>query len=220
VRNLFLLSLSVCGLFAQTDKPWTLSYGFKVGSPLNDPSSQVNLQSTFQQSRWTGGPTVELHLPYRFAVEFDALFWTNRVNSTFNSQFGSNLNSFVITSFQKTNAWDLPLLLKYRFPIGRIRPFVTAGYLFTHESTERTSMNQCLGPQGSCLPPEITSTGPRVFYSETSGFRSGPTGGVGVEFKTRYLTIAPELRFSRLINTYPRDNRFTALVGLTFGGKR
>ena len=47
----------------------------------------------------------------------------------------------------------------------------------------------------------------------------GPVAGAGVEFKTQYLTISPELRYSRPTNS-PRDNRFTALVGFTFGARK
>jgi len=43
--------------------------------------------------------------------------------------------------------------------------------------------------------------------------------GVGLEFKTRYLTIAPEVRFDRPRNEYTISNRFTALVGFTWGRK-
>jgi hypothetical protein len=79
---------------------------------------------------------------------------------------------------------------------------------------------QCLGPQGSCLPADYPITEPRGGETKDSRFRSGPTAGVGLEFKTSLLTITPELRFSRyIISTYPRDNRFTGMVGFTFGGK-
>jgi Outer membrane protein beta-barrel domain len=195
VRYFLILLLTVPGLVAQSERPGSLSVGFKIGSPLNDPASQTP-QSTYNQSRWTGGPTVELHVPYRFAIEFDALYWTNRGNSSQIFQFGSNVNPFLNTFSQKTRAWDLPLLLKYRFQVAGIRPFVSAGYLFSHESIERSSFNQCLGPQGTCVPPEFPVTEIRSAYSEDSRFRGGPTAGVGLEFKTRYLTITPELRFT------------------------
>jgi hypothetical protein len=219
MRYLLFLSLTVSGLLAQSDRPGSVSVGFKIGSPLNDPSSQTTFQSSYNQSRWTGGSTVELHLPYRFAIEFDALYWTNRANDSYTFQFGSNLNPYSTKSFQKTNAWDLPLLLKYRFQVGSLHPFVSAGYLFTHESTDRSTFYQCLGPQDSCLPADYPVTVLRGGQSKKSQFRGGPTAGVGLEFKTGYLTITPELRFSRLINTYPRDNRFTGMVGFTFDRK-
>jgi hypothetical protein len=53
-----------------------------------------------------------------------------------------------------------------------------------------------------------------------SGFRHGPAAGAGLEFRTKHVTITPELRWSRNINTFPRDNRFTGMVGFTFGRKR
>ena len=61
---------------------------------------------------------------------------------------------------------------------------------------------------------------PRGGQYSYSGFENGPVAGAGLEFRTHFVTISPELRFSRLTNGYPRDNRFTALVGFTFGHKR
>ncbi len=218
MRSVILLALATPGLFAQSERLGILSFGFKVGSPVNDPSQ--NFSSPFTQSRWTGGPTVELHLPYQFSLEFDALRWTNRTSQNNTFRFGSELNAYSSQTAQKTSAWDLPLLLKYRFQVRSMRPFVSAGYLFTHESTERSTLYQCLGPQGSCLPADYPASELLAGYTKQSGFRGGPSAGVGLEFKTRYLTITPELRFSRLINTYPRDNRFSGVVGFTFGGRR
>jgi hypothetical protein len=216
MRYLLLLPLT---LLAQTENPGTITYGFKIGSPINDPASQTGFQSTYNQSRWTGGPTIELHLPYRFAIEFDALYWSNRTNSNHRLQFGSDLNLLTVDLLRKTRAWDFPLLLKHRFQVGALRPFVSAGYLFTHESTERTTIYQCPASMSSCVPQEYPASilGGRTGRSQ---FRGGPAAGVGLEFKTRHVTITPELRFSRLINTYPRDNRFTGMVGFTFGGRR
>ncbi|MBC7924604.1 MAG: PorT family protein [Bryobacteraceae bacterium] len=217
MRYVFFLLAATC-LHAQLKWPERLEVGFKAGSALNDPASQTNVLSTYNQSRWTGGPTVELHLPFRFALEFDALYWTNR--STFNSIFslGATLSPYSVTSQQKTEVWDLPLLLKYRFRVGSIRPFISAGYLFAHQSTNRSWAYQCQGPQNSCASPDFPNVqlGGR---SEYSRFQSGPTAGAGLEFKTRYLRISPELRFSRLLYD-SRDNRFTAMVGFTFGGKK
>jgi Outer membrane protein beta-barrel domain len=220
MRYLFSFFLAVSLLVAQSERPGSVSLGFKVGSPLNDPSSQSSLQSIYNQGRWTGGPTVELHLPYRFAVEFDALYWNNRTNSNYVFQFDSSVNPYLSNTFEKTKSWDFPLLLKYRFQVGSFHPFVSAGYLFTHESINRSTFYQCSGSQDSCSPPDFPV--PNLYGTESheSRFRKGPAAGLGLEFKTRYLTISPELRFSRLINTYPRDNRFTGMVGFTFGGRR
>lgn len=216
MRCIVLLTLAAVEVLAQSDKPLTVSAGFKAGSPLNDPSSQLSLFSTYAQGRWTGGPTVELHLPYHFSVEFDALYRNSRTNSSAPFQLGPNVNAYNTSRITKTNAWDFPLLLKYRFRAGPLRPFVSAGYQWSHESTDFSYWYQCSGPQGSCLPSDypVEPRGGEYHFSQT---RRGPVAGAGIEFRTRYLTISPEVRYNRPASGYPRDNRFTALVGFTFG---
>jgi hypothetical protein len=71
----------------------------------------------------------------------------------------------------------------------------------------------------SCIQtagPSILPLGGQRSYTQNN---TGPVAGAGVEFRTHYLTISPELRYSRPTNS-PRDNRFTALVGFTFGVKK
>ena len=66
----------------------------------------------------------------------------------------------------------------------------------------------------------LLATDSNFAHYHFSDIRRGVTGGVGIEFQTRYVTISPEVRYSRPANVYPRDNRVTGLVGFTFGGKR
>ena len=82
---------------------------------------------TNRQSRWTGGPFVELHLPYRLGVEFSVITRTSTENSTLPFPFGTNLNPYLAFITDKVRTWDFPLLLKYRFTEGKFRPFVGAG---------------------------------------------------------------------------------------------
>jgi hypothetical protein len=65
MRFSYLLLLAV-GVFAQP-QPGSITAGFKIGAPVNELTSQRAFNSTGQQSRWTGGPTVERALPFRFA---------------------------------------------------------------------------------------------------------------------------------------------------------
>ena len=219
MRILLLFPLAVFGLFAQSDKPFSVSAGFMLGSPLNDPSGRNSLFTNYTQGRWTGGPTVELHLPYRFSVEFDALYRTNRSNYSSLFQFGPNVNAYNTSFFQKTNVWDLPLLLKHRFKVGPLRPFVSAGYFWSRESNESSSYYLCSGPQGSCRPSDYPGPDPRGGQYNSSTTLRGVAAATGIEFKTRFMTISPEMRFSRPTNGYLRDNRFTGLVGFTFKKK-
>lgn len=220
MRYYLSLFLFASSLAAQSDRPFSVSAGVKLGAPINDPSSRTSVYSTYNQSRWTGGPTVELHLPYGFAIEFDALYRSYRSAYSGAFQFGQNVNAYTFTNAQNTDVWDLPLMLKKRFQIGSFRPFVTAGYFWSRESSQNTYAYVCTGPQGSCLPPELLGPGPGYGRSSSSYVVQGPTAGTGIEFKTRYVWISPEVRFSRPTNGYPRDSRFTGMVGFTFGNHK
>lgn len=166
-------------------------------------------------------PSVELRLPYRFALEFNALYRTRQTDDVFSFQLSPGTNAYLTNNYQRSSIWDFPLLLKYRFNIGPLRPFVSAGYSWSRIAPQTTSAIRCTGPQGSCLPPAFPFPEPVGRRFEQSDFRKGsPFVGAGLEFKNRYLTIAPEVRFDRPRNEYPISNRFTALVGFTWGKKR
>jgi len=193
MRSIVFLILTPC-VFAQNIH---LSAGFKIGAPLNDASGRNTVVSTYLQNRWTGGPSVELHLPKNFAVEFNALHKSYREQRTY--LFGSSTG----TTHEKTNAWEFPLLLKYRFQMGSIRPFMSAGHFWTHESRQAETISNSSGVLSYYR------------YSSTGAQRGIVTGG-GVEFKASRMKIAPEVRFSRPTYGSPRDNRVGALVGFSF----
>jgi len=219
MRCIVLLALIALNLLAQSAPSLSVSAGFKIGSPVNDPSGRSSTFSTYVQSRWTGGPTVELHLPWRFSVELNALHRSYRSNSSFPFRLAPDVNAYTTANVHNTNAWDFPLLLKYRFQAGSIRPFVSAGHFWTRESSEASVFYFCSGPQGSCRPADYPLPDLIGGQYHSTATQRGPVGGAGIEFKTRHVMISPEVRFSRPTYGYPRDNRFTALVGFTFGKK-
>lgn len=215
MRFSFVLLLAATSLAAQS-----VSAGFKLGAPITEPFNYSPNFSSLTQGRWTGGPTVELHLPYRFSLELDALYRNSR--STFSSPFtlGPNSNAYITSVVQKTNAWDFPLLLKYRFRVAALHPFISGGYQWTRQSNDSIYSYVCTGPQGSCKPADYPGPTPTGGRSESVFLRHGPAAGAGMDFKTRYVTISPEVRFTRPVNSGRSDNNFTALVGFTFGNKR
>jgi Outer membrane protein beta-barrel domain len=218
MRSFSFLFLAAASLYAQDDKPYSLSAGFKLGSALNDPSSQSTLSSTYSQSRWTGGPTIEFHLPFQFAIEFDALYRNYRTNSSYSFQLGQQVNPYSVTSLTKANVWDFPLMLKKSFTVKSLRPFISAGYQWSDEYRDNSYLYSCSGLPDSCQPTgyPLSIRGGGTKYSVVIG---NVVAGAGLAFKTRYGTISPEVRFSRPVDSSPRDSRVTGLVGFSWGHK-
>lgn len=213
----FLLLLATAAdLAAQSEPVLSIRPGFKIGAPINNPPSRNQIYSSYEQGRWTGGPTIEARFPHGFAVAFEALFRNYQERGGFPFQLGSNVNPYLFQTFKKANVWDFPLQLKYRFRLGPVRPFVSGGYQWGRESSESSSLYSCSGPQGSCRPPEYPTEIRGSFTRQTSS-RNGLVAGAGIEFRTRYVTIAPEVRFTRPRPDGSRENRVTGLVGFTFG---
>ncbi len=202
-------SLLVAALAAHAQP---ISVGVKAGSPLNDPAwySSFPTFSTFTQGRWTGGPTVEFHLPLRLSLEVDALYRSNRATGTSPVFFGSTTPN-VFFSSQNTKAWDFPLLLKYGLLNGPMRPFLSAGFALNRESTNSLVGYTCLGAAAGCNLPDTNYV---LRYFESVSHRRGPVAAAGIDFKTRRVIISPEVRFTRL--THPNTNQVTVMVGFTF----
>lgn len=223
----FLLLFLVTAI-AQAQSP-IVSFGVKGGIPLTEATVPrfVSLfpgtgliyadtgagLSTVTTGRWTVGPTVELHLPWNFSVEFDALYRTFRSGSLNTSRSQPGLPVTIQTFHQDAKAWDLPLLLKYRFPVEKIRPFILGGKSWMHESRRISFSSVCTAAE-SCTPPDSAP----AFLSSTSSnqtqVRDGWVAGGGVEFKYRRLSFSPELRYTRMLQ--PRTNQVTLLFGITF----
>lgn len=199
-------------------KPFGITPGFKLGAPLSDSNQNGFPQQVSTPSRWTAGPTVELHLPWAFSVEFDALYREQRTVSSYSFAYAPGLNS-VNTSFtNQREIWDLPLMLKRRFQIGPVRPFASMGYYWSRQTVSTSSLATCLGPQNSCTPPELNQFQfPRASFGRQTVGRDGGIAGVGLEFKTRLVTISPEVRYQLPRSSSQSDRHFTAVVGFTFG---
>jgi hypothetical protein len=199
--------------------------GFKVGAPINDPSNYnqfPGLSST--QSRWTGGPSVEVRLPFRLSLEADALYRTGRQTYSTTFSLADNVNPYRIDTSTNVETWDFPLLLKYRFHIGPANPFISAGIVISRHSESSINLSSCVGPANSCGSTTVAFVSSRLSRSGFTDVGKGPTAGVGLDFRARYVTISPELRWQRVYGVSGvnpgNDDRFTALVGFSFGGKR
>ena len=218
MRNI-LLSLFFATVF--TAPAQRFSYGVKTGVPLTSAFSEFSPYSMVDTGRWTIGPTAEVRLFGPLSLEVDALFRGYRTQSgmAFSETISEGPSSGTIfgpvfyASRENTKEWQIPLLLKYRFHAGPVRPFVDGGVEWTRASPDLTVYTTCLGAADVCAasPPYIATGLNKFQYVEH--YRNALVGA-GVEFKYGRLRISPEIRYGRRFT--PRTNEATFLVGFTF----
>jgi Outer membrane protein beta-barrel domain len=154
--------------FAQILGP--VSVGVKAGIPITDAfyntrvSSGQNLYSNSQN--YILGPSIELRLPYRASVEFDALYRP----LTFGTSTASVANGSPVLSRTSTDlsSWEFPLMFKYHLVNEQhLKPYFELGPSF------RTGARQL------------------SYLSDT-----GVTAGIGADFKVPLARLSPEFRYT------------------------
>jgi opacity protein-like surface antigen len=183
MRPLFLLLFGAASAWAQL-----FSYGVKAGVPLTDflntaESQQFAYNST--TDHFIVGPTAELHLPFGLGVEFDILY------RRFDYNASATLMNSVSNSRTTGNAWEFPLLAKYRFSKMKIvHPYVDAGVAWDKLS----GLTQTITSTFVALTTTTTTSTPaELKTTATRGFVMG--GGLSV--KVLRINVSPEIRFTR-----------------------
>ena len=126
MRLILVTLLSSISLFAEL-----LSVGVKGGVPIGDAFDAVRAdqgQNFTQTHRYLIGPTAQLNLPLGFSVEVDALY------KRLGFQYQQNNVDGIVTVQTVANSWEFPVLIKWAFLPGPVRPFVDAGASFRHIS--------------------------------------------------------------------------------------
>ena len=190
-KNFTFLLLFTAGAFAQP-----FSAGVKVGLPLTDFVNTVNGVTSTKTNRYLVGPTVELHLPWGFGVEADAIYR----HFDYQNIPGSTVNA--VTSVNHVGDWEIPLLLKYRFPAKIVRPYVDAG----------VAWDTLTG---------VTST---LSGTRDNGTAMGAVLGAGIDVHLLILHIMPEIRYTRWTSHHfnatnilnSNQNQAEVMVGVTF----
>src|SRR5579862_59465 len=208
MRPLILLLFGPSAIFAQ---PFTA--GIKAGVPLTDflnASENGVFNYSAPTQRYIIGGTAELRLPLGLGIEFDALY--RRLHYT-----GSgNLVDVFTTSNTTASNWEFPLLLKYRFHLPVVRPFLDAGVAWDTLTGLKQTISE-VGPVGLTS----TSSPSELRRNTTMGF----VVGGGVDIHAIVLHISPEIRFTRWNATQISDpagllrsnlNQAEFLVGFTF----
>lgn len=137
------------------------------------------------------GPSIEVHFTRRFSLGLDALYKPLHYeqSATF-TQTGEVIGFAPATVV----TWQFPVLARYRFPLGRIRPFIEGG-------------------------PSLRATG-NLNLSNPSHF--GVSAGAGIEAQWGRLSLAPGVRYTRWAkdiwwaNVRSRPDQVEVLVRLSW----
>jgi opacity protein-like surface antigen len=108
------------------------SFGIRGGVPFTGAFSDLTTTSGIEFDRlYSGsneyliGPMVELHLPFGFSVEADALYHPLDLTQEINN------GTSTFTSSTRINSWEFPILAKYHFlPFPIVKPYIEAGPSF------------------------------------------------------------------------------------------
>lgn len=195
-----------------------IGFGLKGGLPLNDFLNAAKSQ-TFRfdttTNRYIVGPSVELRLPHGLGIELDLLY-RHFGYSSFGSIAGSSL---VVDARTSGSAWEFPLVGKYKFGSGLVRPYVEAGVSWDRLSGLTQAVNTAV--QGVFTHSGETSSPPELNKNTTRGF----VMGAGLDIKAILIHVTPEIRYTRwgakhfidpggLLNSNQNQGEF--LVGFKF----
>ena len=201
-RCLLLFFLGAGAAFSQP-----FSFGAKLGVPLTDFFNTVessNFTFNATTNRYIVGPTAELHLPFGFGIEVDALYRHMSYN-------GSGLIGSITSSSVNSGDWEFPVLVKYRFPMKIVRPYIDGGVAWDKLSGLTQSVKQSIATQS-----------PTVVNQNTT---AGIVLGAGIDIHVIKIHIMPELRYTRWGSAQFSDptgllkstqNQAEFLLGITF----
>jgi opacity protein-like surface antigen len=158
----------VFALFLAVAAAQPVMAGLKIGAPLNDAFDIATAPSPFASftanaNGYTLGPFIEVRLPFQFSIEGDALYR------------GYNFNIGLVngtTASSHASSWDFPIVAKYHFLKGPVKPYVEGGLDFSHLN----DVTALLGP------------------NHNSNF--GVVLGAGVQLNVLVLRISPEIRYT------------------------
>lgn len=199
-RCLLVTALSVVPGRAQL-----FSAGVKVGLPLTDFIHTVETGTTTTTNRYLVGPTAELHLPFGFGLEADALYrhfsFTNVVSS----------GATALTDVNTAGEWEFPLLVKYRFHGKLARPYVDAGVAWDTLRGLTSTVRSVTGSSSHSSSANESTT-------------MGAVLGAGIDIHILVIHILPELRYTRWTDQHftisnvlhSNQNQAEFMVGVTF----
>jgi len=189
------------------------SAGIKGGVPLTDFLNTAENGHVFYSTvpnRYIIGAMAELRLPFGLGVEFDALY--RHLN--YAASGGLTGVTPITTSTTTANAWEFPLVAKYRFHAPLVRPYIEGGIAWDTLQGVKQSILSGTSLGSTSSPADLNKT-------TTTGF----VLGAGVDIHALVIHIAPEIRYTRWGAQHFLDpngllssnqNQAEFLVGITF----
>jgi hypothetical protein len=121
LRTAFIL-LALGGSAFTQHLDFGFDFGVKGGVPFTDlleNTGTINVSNaTVRRSNdYLVGPVIELRIPFGFAFEVDGIYRNAEYRVTTND----------IVTRLNANAWEIPYLAKFRFPIPLLKPFISGG---------------------------------------------------------------------------------------------
>ena len=210
-KPLLMLALGAIPAFSQP-----LTFGVKAGVPWTDFVNAVDsgtLRFNTNTNRYIIGPTVEFRLPFGFGIEVDALYRRLHYASA-NSLIGA-------TTLTRTtgDAWEFPLLAKYRLPSKLVRPYIDGGLAIDTLSGLKQTIRQVLATGGTTTT--ATSSPPDLDNNTIIGV----VVGIGIDIHALIVHISPEVRYTRWSSQHflstnglleSNQNQGEVLLGITF----
>ncbi|MEN6532115.1 MAG: hypothetical protein ABFD89_00530 [Bryobacteraceae bacterium] len=135
-----------------------------------------------ESKRYIAGPMLDVRLPLRLGVEFDALYRSFGYTSNFSSPFGYSIIR------ERANSWEFPLIAKYRPAMGLGKPFAGVGYSWRTVHGSRASSGRYLSSQMKYI--DFTGS-TDLDYSTTHGL----VVAAGVDLDSKHICISPEFRY-------------------------
>ena len=186
--------ISIVLLAGQACLGQSVSIGVKAGGRLTDDISSPGA-ATSESKRYIVGPMLEFGLPLGLSVEVDALYQRQGYRASFSNFAGSS------TDWVRANAWEVPVLARYKLPIPILKPYVEAG----------VAPRLMSGASDSSIYSSMDIPTGVVTYGHSHGAANWPDSvgtvmGAGVQFGFGSLRLAPEVRYTRWNSTPINEN--------------
>ncbi|MEO8129581.1 MAG: hypothetical protein ABI822_20950 [Bryobacteraceae bacterium] len=159
----------------------TLSIGAKGGVRA---SGELEGSGTSESKRYLIGPALEVKLPFRFAVEVDALY------SRFGLRSSDAIFGNIFNQSWRADSWEFPVLAKFE----PVRPIFFEGGYVPRSLRGSTHFDSILA--------DLSGNRTRQIFDQKTDYdvSHGIVMGGGVDLPLGPLRLSPEVRYTRWLN--------------------